>query len=86
MRIATCLWATARRVEGETVRVRREEKSYKACVNVPVSATVSHIRTSSITKPLFLNLCETTVRSILFSKDEGPIPTNLLVNAFSIYF
>ena len=36
MRIATCLWATARTAEGETVRVRRDEKSYKACANVPV--------------------------------------------------
>jgi len=30
-------------------------------------------------RSVFLNICETATRYILFSQDKGPVPTNLLV-------
>ena len=36
-------------------------------------------------RAVFLNLCETAARSIRFSFDEGPVPTDLLVNTFPFF-
>ena len=45
--------------------------------------TYQSLITSSI--PVFLNLCENAARSTLFSYDEGPVPTDLLVSTFPIF-
>jgi len=35
--------------------------------------------------PAFINLCEIAAREILFSEDDGPVPTDLPVNTFPFF-
>jgi len=65
----------------------RSSNEMQCCKNLCTIMNKRHLRvaTHQSSRPVFLNLCETAARYILFSKDEGPVPTNLLVNTFPIF-